>query len=86
MKNKEQKTQQATKKKLWNPAKPESAIMLFELWQEAVAAGDVPSCARFEREFLEYCGSQIGGAHAPYNFLFMGFLGGLDMADRLRNL
>ena len=55
--------------------------MCFELWQDMLIAGTAPDVKRYEKEVLDFYGDMLAGTHAPFYFMFMGFLGGLDFAN-----
>lgn len=55
--------------------------MCFELWQDTLLNGTAPDPKRYEAEVLDFYKDILAGRHAPFYFMFMGFLGGLDFAD-----
>ena len=59
----------------------QQAIACFELWQDMIISGVIPDCKRFNSELKEFYKYMDLGTHAPFNYLFMGFLGGLDFAS-----
>ena len=61
-----------------NKQESKYAMMLFDVWQDYMNEGKVPLCQRYEKDFLARY--DVKDKFAPYYWLFMGFLGGLDMA------
>lgn len=64
-----------------NLTEAQAAIMCFELWQDMLINGTAPNPKRYEAEVLDFYKGILAGTHAPFYFMFMGFLGGLDFAD-----
>ena len=64
-----------------NMTEAQAAITCFELWQDMLINGTAPDPKRYEAEVLDFYKDVIKGKHAPFYFMFIGFLGGLDFAD-----
>lgn len=63
------------------PTDAETAIMLFELWQDNLINGTGKDPRRFKDELLKH----YDGAKDPFVFMFIGFVGGLDICEPLLN-
>lgn len=96
MKNRTQKAAQDYQKENWKgteaTAEPQEApedsmteaqvaIACFELWRDMIINGTAPDPRRYEAEVLDFYKGVLAGTHAPFYFMFMGFLGGRDFAD-----
>jgi hypothetical protein len=57
----------------------QEAILNFEFWQSLLISGEIADPKRYEKEVLEFYGDSLAGTHAPFYFMFMGFLGALDL-------
>ena len=58
-------------------------ISLFESWQDELIAGAIPDPKRYESEVLDFYKGELAGAHAPFYFLFLGFVGCMDFLSKL---
>ena len=68
------------------PTEAQAAIMLFELWQDGLIAGTMPDCKRYEADFMGFYKEICAGKHAPFYFMFMGFVGGMDFINKLDSM
>ena len=68
------------------PTEAQAAIMLYELWQDGLIAGTMPDCKRFEADFMDFYKEVCAGTHAPFYFMFMGFVGGMDFINKLDSM
>ena len=64
-----------------NLTEAQAAIMCFELWQDMLLNGTAPDPKRYEAEVLDFYKDVLAGRHAPFYFMFMGFLGGMDFEN-----
>lgn len=60
----------------------QAAVVCFSLWQGMVADGEAPNPNRYKADFLDFYKDAEVGTNAPLYFMFAGFLGGLDFANR----
>lgn len=60
----------------------QAAIMCFELWQDMIINRTAPDPRRYKAEVLDFYKGVLAGTHAPFYFMFMGFIGGLDFANQ----
>ena len=58
------------------PTDAQTAVMLFDLWQDSLINGTGEDPRRFKDELLKH----YGGAKDPFIFMFLGFVGGLDIS------
>lgn len=74
--------QESAAEVLDNMTEAQAAIMCFELWQDMLINGTAPDPKRYESEVLDFYKGILAGTHAPFYFMFMGFIGGLDFANQ----
>lgn len=57
----------------------DAAIMMFDLWLDAIIkCDDFPDCRRFDDEFLEWSGMDH---NSPFHLMFIAFVGAIDLID-----
>lgn len=59
----------------------QSAVILYDTWQEMLINKEVPDCKRYHNEFFKFYGDMVKSEQAPFYLMFCAFIGAMDICE-----